>query len=238
MKFKYLFTALFLVIGFSLVAQSFAPPFQGFSRKKTTFITLKDGTEVSVIIKNLKFKKGLIDELKVSPANGGKKIKIKPEDISHMYVPPSGLAKLAQQIDAATDLTKLQDNELSSEHLDDGYLYMESSQVQVKKKKVQYCMLQVMNPTFSKKITVYNDPLAKETMSVGVGGMTLAGGLAKSYYIKKDGEDVAKRIKKKEYKKDMEELFSECPSVVAKYGADPKWSEFEKFIYAFSTDCE
>ena len=63
--------------------------------------------------------------------------------------------------------------------------------------------------------------------------MTLAGGLAKSYYIKKKGEDVARRIKKKEYKKDMEELFGDCKEVVKKYGADPKWSEFEKFIYDY-----
>ncbi|MFT6358505.1 MAG: hypothetical protein ACJAYJ_002726 [Saprospiraceae bacterium] len=229
---------LFLTIGFSLVAQTFAPPFQGFSRKKTTFITLKDGTEISVFIKNLKFKKGLIDELKVSPANGGKKVKINPEDISHMYIPPSDMAKLYQILDAATDLTKLQDNELSTEHLDDGYLYMESSQVQVKKKKVQYCMLQVMNPTFSKKIKVYNDPLSNETVSIGIGGMKLAGGLAKSYYIKKEGEAIARRIKKKEYKKDMDEVFSECSSVIKKYGADPTWSEFEDFIYDYSTECK
>jgi len=237
MKIKHLFTMFFLAMGVSMVAQTFAPPFQGFSRKKTTFITLKDGTEVSVFIKNLKFKKGLIDELKVLPANGGKKVKINPEDISHMYIPPSGMAKLAQKMDAATDLTKIQDNDLSSEHLDDGYLYMESSEVQVKKKKTQYCMLQLMNPSFSKQVKVYNDPLSGETVGVGIGGMTLAGGLAKSYYIKKKGEKLAVRIKKKEYKKDMEEIFSKCPSVVKKYGADPSWSEFEKFIYEYSTEC-
>ncbi|MTI21639.1 hypothetical protein E1176_11465 [Fulvivirga sp. RKSG066] len=115
---------------------------------------------------------------------------------------------------------------------------MESSKVQVKKKKVQDCMLQVMNPTFSKKITVYYDPFAGETASIGVGGMTLAGGLAKSYYIKKDGEEIAKRIKKKEYKKDMEELFGECPELISKYGENPDWSEFEQFIYDYSTMCK
>lgn len=238
MKFKHLLTMLFLVMGFSIIAQTFSPPFQGFSRKKPTFITLKDGTEVSVYIKSLKFKKGLIDELKVSPLDGGKKVKINPEEITHMYIPPSGLAKYYQKLDAATDLTKLQDNELSSEHLDDGYLYMESSEVQVKKKKVQYCMLQVMNPTFSKKVKVYNDPLSNETASVGIGGMKLAGGLAKSYYIKLEGEKIAKRVKKKEYKKDMEEVFTGCPAVIKKYDANPSWSEFEQFIYEYSSECE
>ena len=119
------------------MAQTFTPAFQGYSRKKTTYITLKDGSEISVVIKKLFFKKGLIDEIKVVKSSDGKKVKINPADIDHMYVPPSNLAKLSQAMDAATDLTKLQDGELSSEHLDDGYLYMESSNVQVKKNKTQ-----------------------------------------------------------------------------------------------------
>jgi len=238
MKIRHLLITLSLLLGLSVFGQTFAPPFQGFSRKKTTFITLKDGSEISVRIKNLAFKKGLIDQMKVVMASDGSKVKLNPEDIKHMYVPPSALAKLNQALEAATDLTRIQDNELSSEHLDDGYLYMESCNVQVNKRKTQYCMLQVMNPTFSKKVTVYNDPLSAETMSVGVGGMTLAGGLDKSYYIKKDGEEIARRIKKKEFRKDMEELFAECPKVLEMYGERPKWSDFEKFIYDYSTMCE
>ena len=80
--------------------------------------------------------------------------------------------------------------------------------------------------------------MAKETMSVGVGPMKLAGGLAKSYYIKKAGEEVAFKITKKDYKKEMTTIFSECPDLLQKYGEDPKWSEFEKFIYDYSTMCE
>lgn len=226
----------FLFLSFPSFSQKFAPSFEGFSRKKTTYITLKDGNEISVLVKKLFFKKGLIDDLKVVKASDGKKMKINPEDINYMYIPPSNLAKIGQALDAATDLTKLEDDELSSEHLDEGYLYMESSQVQVKK-KVQYCMLQVMNPTFSKKIKVYNDPFSNESASLGIGGLTLAGGLEKSYYIKKEGEEVARRIKKKEYKKDMDTLFSECPSVLAKYGTDPNWAEFEQFIFDYSVMC-
>jgi len=237
MRFKHLLSVVCFFIGFSAMAQTFTPAFQGYSRKKTTYITLKDGSEISVVIKKLFFKKGLIDEIKVVKSSDGKKVKINPADIDHMYVPPSNLAKLSQAMDAATDLTKLQDGELSSEHLDDGYLYMESSNVQVKKNKTQYCMLQVMNPTFSKNIKIFNDPFAKESAGIGIGGMTVAGGLAKSYYVKKNGEELAKRIKKKEYKKDMEELFSECTAVIEKYQDKPAWSEFEQFIYDYSTMC-
>lgn len=238
MRLKYLFMFLFSVVSFSMTAQKFAPAFEGFSRKKPAFITMADGTEHTVFIKNFKRKKGLIDQIKVESINGGKKIKINPEDISHVYIAPSGLAKLNQKMQASTNLTRIKDGELNSEHLDDGYIYMEASEVQIKKKKTQYCMLQLMNPTFSGKIKVYNDPFAGETASIGIGGMTLAGGLDKSYYIKKEGEDIAKRIKKKEYKKNMTEIFSECPDVLAKYADSPKWSEFEQFIFDYSTICK
>ncbi|MGB3618825.1 MAG: hypothetical protein WBA12_11960 [Catalinimonas sp.] len=227
-----------VAVSFSTAAQTFAPAFQGFSKKKTTYITLKDGTEMSVLVKRLFFKKGLIDDLKVVADGSDEKIKINPEDIDFMYIPPSGLAKFNQKMDALGDIRKMQDGELSSEHLEDGYLYMESSKVQVKKDKVQYCMLQVMNPTFSGKITVYNDPYSRESAGVGVAGMTVAGGLEKSYYIKKEGEEIARRIKKKEYKRDMEELFAECPAVLKKYNEQPKWSEFEQFIYDYSVMCD
>ncbi len=237
MKHKYLLVALIGMLSLSLSAQKFSPAFQGWSKKKPTFITMSDGQEYTVYIKKLKFKKGLIDEIKVEGVDGGKKIKLKPENISHMYVAPSGLAKLGQAMDAATDLTKIQDGELDSGHLDDGYMYMESSEVQIKKKKTQYCMLQVMNPSFSGKIKVYNDPFAKESASIGIGSLKVAGGLAKSYYIKKQGEQVAKKIKKKEYKKDIETLFSECSEVLGKYKDSPKWSEFEAFIFDYSVMC-
>jgi hypothetical protein len=234
---KQLIAAFSLMLAMATTAQTFAPAFNGFSKKKPTYITLKDGTELTVNLKSLKYKKGLIDDLKIIDENG-EKVKINPEEISHMYVPPSNIAKFNQMVDAATDVTKIADNELSSEHLKDGYLYMESSNVQIKKKKTQYCMLQLMNPAFSKMVKVYNDPYAAESASVGVGGMTVAGGLDKSYYIKIEGEDVAKRIKKKEYKKDMEEIFTKCPDVVSKYGADPSWSEFEQFIYEYTIKCQ
>jgi len=237
MKKKYLLIFLSFMIGFSVFAQKFSPGFEDFSRKKTTFITMADGTEHAVYIKKFKRKKGLIDEFKVESVNGGKKVKINPEHISHMYIAPSGLGKLGQKLEAALDLTRIQDGELDKAHLDEGYLYMESSEVQIKKKKTQYCMLQLMNPTFSGKIKVYNDPFAKETASIGLGSLTLAGGLDKSYYIKKKGENIARKIKKKEYKKDMTELFSECSDVLAKYADNSKWSEFETFIFDYSNMC-
>lgn len=234
---KHLITAFSLLIAVATTAQTFAPAFAGYSKKKLTYITLKDGTELTVNIKGLSYKKGLIDDMKIIN-EAGDKVKINPEDISHMYIPPSGLAKFNQIMDAATDVSKIADNELSTEHLEDGYLYMESCEVQVKKSKTQHCMVQLMNPSFSNMVKVYNDPYSGETAGAGVGGVTVVGGLAKSYYIKIGDNEVAQKIKKKEYKKDMDLIFTDCDEVVKKYGADPSWSEFEQFIYEYTIKCQ
>ena len=76
----------------NLVAQSFAPPFGGYSTKKITYLHMEDGSEIQGTIKSLKFKKGLIEEIKLKDDQGNK-IKIDPEDIKYMYIPPSNLAK-------------------------------------------------------------------------------------------------------------------------------------------------
>jgi len=197
---------------------------------------MDDGTEMEVKLKGYKVQKGLIKEIKVRD-EADKKIRIDPAKIKHMYIPPSKLAKFNQKLDAATDLTKIQDGELNQTYLTDGYVYMEKSVVQIKKKSQGSYVMQLINPAFSGKIKVYADPNAKETFSVGVGGMTLAGGLDKSYYIKKASEDVAIRFYKKDYKKQFNELFADCPSLIEKYGSSPKWEDLEQVIYEFSTDC-
>lgn len=236
MKKRNLLTVLFVLTILFAQAQSFAPAFAGFSPKKLTKITKEDGTVIEGRIRVLMFKKGLISKITVKDAND-LKVKLLPTEIKFMYVPPSAMAVAAQKMEALTDLKKLQDGELNTDYLTDGYVYMEKSKVDFGKKQGEY-MLQVVNPTFSLKIKIYNDPYAKESMSVGVGPMKLAGGLEKSYYMKKAGEDVAHKITKKDYKREMSELFSECPELLKKYGENPKWSEFEKFIYEYSTSCK
>lgn len=222
--------------GFQVKAQTFAPTFRGYSSSKITAITMEDGTEVEGKLKGYKVDKGLIKEIKIRDENN-KKVRIDPAKIKHMYIPPSKLGKLAQTLDAAYDLTKIQDGELNQSYLTDGYVYMEKTEVQIKKKKTDSYMMQLINPQFSKKIKVYADPNAKETASVGIGGFTVAGGLDKSYYIQKAGDPVAVRLKKKEYKEQFNEIFAECPSLIEKYGDDPKWSELEKLVFEYSTEC-
>ncbi|WP_010523061.1 hypothetical protein [Aquimarina agarivorans] len=93
-------------------------------------------------------------------------------------------------------------------------------------------MVQLLNPGFSKHVKVYHDPYAKETMSIGVGSLKLAGGIAKSYYIAKDDKP-AFRLKKKDYDKQFIPLWTSCKKVIENY-TNPVWRDLAKHIITFS----
>ncbi len=224
-----------VVFTISAQAQELMETFSSFSEKKTTYITMDDGTQIQANLKKFKYKKGLIEEIKIKDLSG-KKQKIKPEKIKHMYVPISGWAKLGKALDVRDDATRWGKTSLKQDVFEKGYVYFEKSKVKIKK-KTRTLLVQLLNPSFSDKVKIYNDPLAKETLNAGIGGIKVAGGHEKSYYIKK-GSDVAYRIKKKTYKEEFKLIFEDCPSLVEKIDANRNWADFVGHIYQYTTDCE
>ena len=79
---------------------------------------------------------------------------------------------------------------------------------------------------------MYHDPFAKETASLGIGGVSVAGGDAKSYYILT--KKVAYRLKKKTYDEEYKLLFKGCSAVL---NNQAKWSAFAEAIYTHSKEC-
>lgn len=217
----------------SLTAQNFVVPNHTFSHKKTAYITLKSGNEVEGTVKKISRKKGLIEEIMIV-SESGKKVKYDPADIQHMYLPPSGFDKLSNALEYMDDATMWSNSDLNADIINKGYAYFEQAEVMVKKKKMTLLM-QLLNPSFSGKVQVYHDPFANETASVGIGGIKMAGGDDKSYYVKK-GDEVAIRLKKKDYDEHYERLFGDCAEVGAKEKI--KWSEFQATVYAYDKECE
>ena len=225
---------LFVCISISTHAQNFLPGFNGFSKKKTSYLHMEGGEIVKGNLNKLKYEKGLIEEVRIKDLND-KKVKIKPDNIEFMYLPPSGLAKLVNFSDFITDADQWNNDDLDQSLFKSGYAYFEKSEVRVKK-KTNTLMVQLVNPSFCEKIKVFQDPYAKETASIGVGPLK-AGGIAKSYYVKK-GNEVAIRLKKKNYEEEFKMFFGDCPALIEKYGAKPKWSEFAKHIYEYTKECK
>lgn len=238
---RYFISRLVLVLAVVLTAATFAsaqeekppglmnPTYQ-FSKKKTSYITLKDGTEIVGNVKDFDRKKGITKYIKIKDTNG-KTHKLKGSDIKHGYFQPTALSKLSSFYD---DL-KVQHwgKDLNEEMFTNGYVYLENTNVQVKKKQVELLM-QLLNPHFSDGIRIYFDPLAKKTASIGVGPLS-AGGDAKSYYVKKNGAKTAVRLKKKDYKTEFAAYFGDCEGV--KTSKKTKWSDLAEHAYIYASEC-
>jgi len=214
-----------------MIAQELLTPSHSFSHKKTAYVTLADGTEIQGNIKDIDRKKGLIEFIKLKDG-AGKKHKLDAEEVKFMYLPPSGLDKLSKAYGAITDASKWTDEKMDQDLLNQGYIFFELADVKIKKKNRQLLM-QLLNPTFSKQVKVYHDPFAKQTMGLGVAGIKVAGGIAKSYYVAK-GDKPAFKLQKKNYKKEFMPMWNSCKKIITDY-PDMKWSDLTEHVKNYST---
>lgn len=227
---------LFLAFTTSVFAQDFQKPADRFSKKEMCYFYLHDGTEIQGKIDDLDRKKGLIKQVEIYvDGDKKKKKKLKPADINYMYLKPSGFDKFAKKYDDMFDLQSYEmDRSVDIEKIQEGYVLFESTEVMIKKKK-RTLLLQLLNPSFAKDIKVYYDPFARQTASAGIGGMTLAGGDAKSYFVKVRDE-VATKVKKKNYKDHYEDMYKGCKDVSRKY-KKVKWINFREHILLYNDKC-
>jgi len=216
-----------------LTAQKFSIPLEGFSKKKTAYFYMEDGSEIKGTLSGFKRTKGLIETVKMKDLDG-EKVKMNPEKIDYMYLAPSNLGKFGAALETINNVSSWEkETTIDTTLIKDGYVLFEKVSTKVKK-KTDDLMLQILNPSFSQNIKVYHDPFSKETASVGVGGITVAGGLDKSYYIKKAADKSAYRLLKKDYKEQFADIFGDCPELMEKYGDNIKWNEFETHIYEYT----
>jgi transcriptional antiterminator Rof (Rho-off) len=232
----YLSTVILLVaLANQVFAQDFIPAYDRFSGKETSYIMLEDGSKVEGTLEDLDRKKGLIQEVVIKDASG-KKITLTPDRIKAMYLMPSGFSKLSTNMDVGTKVKKWDAKYIDSEIIKKGYAYFEKAKVVIKKDQ-EMLLMQLLNPGFNSKIKVFHDPFAAETMRVGFGGLTMAGGDDKSYYVQV-GDNVAKKLKKKDYDDEYKVLYASCSPLLKKISEKLRWTEFAQHIYEFSFDCQ
>lgn len=226
----------FVLISNITFGQQFVDAASLFSSKKIAILNLKDGTVVKGFIHDIDRKKGLIEEVVLKDSITKKKTTYLPEVISNMYLPPSGFDQYASFTDKMYDAQKWESDNINAAYVKEGYAFFENSEVMLKDKKL-VLMVQLINPGFCTKIKVYEDPYAAETASVGFGGITVAGGDKKSYFIKK-GNDVAYKLLKKNYDEEFPKLFGDCPSLLDANKKNPVWVHLAKHIMTYSKDCK
>jgi len=230
-------TTIALFISLSLIGQNnkfFVKAVDGFSKKKVSYLTLMDGTEVTGKIKKLKRKKWLFEKVIIIDDNDEKR-EFEASEIKSMYLPQSGWDKLGKMSDMLSDATQWESTDLNQEYLEDGYAYFESTEVYYKKKKKKVLLLQLINPSYSGEVKVFYDPTAGESVGLGVRGINIAGGGDKSFYIK-IGDEVAFKLKKKKYKDQIKNIFSKCPDYLRKV-KKWNWEKFGETLLDYTKNC-
>lgn len=235
MTFRIMSAALLLLTAPLAKAQDFLDGAQRFSGNKEAYLTLSSGEEVTGFVEDLNRKKGLISSIVLKDTDG-KETTYAPDQVKHMYLAPTGYDQFVQGSDKAFNAARWnEDQSAHAQHIKSGYVFFETTEVMVKKKKMTL-LLQLVNPGFANGIKVYFDPFATETGGVSVGGLQVSGGDKRSYYFKK-GDATAVRIGKKEYDDESAKLYKGCSGLKKEFPKGLKWSQVAKHVFFYSENC-
>jgi hypothetical protein len=147
-----------------------------------------------------------------------------------LAIPGSDWAKFAALSESTRSIAKMKNTKAKEFDRELIYFFQEY----LEDRKIT-ALMQIVNPDFSSKIVVYNDPFAAETLGIGVAGIQITGGIDKSYYVKVGGK--TKRFFKKDYDDDFKTLFSSCPSLLEKYKSFA-WRDFPQHLFFYDTECK
>lgn len=226
---------LLLLAVHSVNAQNFLDGAYRFSGTKEAYITLNTGETITSFVDDIKRKKGLISVIKLKDA-AGKEVTLSPDQVKHMYLAPTGFDNLTQALDDANTVSRWnEDKSAHAEYIKQGYVFFETTEVMVKKKKMTL-LLQLVNPGFANGIKVYFDPWATETGGLAVGGLQVTGGDKRSFYFKK-GDKTAIKIGKGNYEDEFANLYGGCDAFKKKFGKKMKWSQVEEHVFFYSENC-
>ena len=222
---KFNLCTLMLLFSMLTYSQSFMSAFSNIGTNKGMVIK-KDGDTLkgtfSLIYHTENIKKISIKD------EDGVKHKLESEQIKKVLIKINDLAILGA-IDATSSVKDLSKTDLNAVTKSEYYIYERA--VTPKKNKTK--VMQLVNFGFDSKMKVYRNPTSGETGGVKLGGIKLTGGIEKSYYIVKDGEDVAIEVKKGDYKKQFYKIFTtKCPEMKdVLNGKKPDWDDISLHVF-------
>lgn len=255
---------LLLLVVSGMNAQSFfLATSESFSVKDSSILNMKNGDRLVGQIVKAKATKGLITEI-VLKIEGTKKT-IHASDMSSIFLAKFDKKTIKTWIESKTSFDKLFVDlpfEVErNEYFDPEYFYYENHLVEFENGDKVEGLLLLLNPFFCSRIKVFEDPRASKTTSTSfnVGledskterlrkqrfpgrkdavrvDLFKTEGLDKAFFIKK-GDSKVYRIKKKEFKKQAEELFDGCDSVLGD-DSNYSWLKFDKYILKYTTECK
>jgi hypothetical protein len=219
-----------LAIGHTALGQKFLPTIKRFSGTKPGQITLVSGEKIDVTVKKIKRKKTFVYKIKGHRIADNSKFKYKAEQIKEMSLAPANWSKLITLLESDQSVLTKAKTDYSQINREFVNLYQE----RIKRGKKKPRMMQLLNPGSEGKVRVYDDSRATSTQGVAVQGVSLTGGIKKSYYVRYKG--TFGKIKKSQYNKLFKEYFGNCPALLAQYKLSA-WRDFPDHLYYYEQHC-
>lgn len=198
-------------------------------------VQMANGEEITGKLSSGSAMNGYISAITVKLDNG-EKVKLKPEDISRLSIKASKLAKLTMIAESTSSI-----KEMTNTNFDDiinrEYIIFETAMRHNKNEKLR--LMQLLNPGFDTHIKVFADPNPnRKTSGIGVAGIKLTGDTEKSYLFVQNNEK-AVLVKKGDYKKDFDDLYKNCPKMLAAFAGEKlKWADVAGHVFAYEQVCE
>jgi len=212
--------------------QALITPTFSYSRQKPAYVYLKDGSQIEGIIKGLSRKKGQIATIEIE-----KNVNVRAyeaNEIDHMYLPSSAINNISNQLNTIDNVQNINKPQSDPNFGKEGYVRLEQMEVNYGK-KTYTLMLQLLNPHFEEVVKIYHDPMADETESLQVAGISIAGGVEASYFISFNGE-AAYKINQKRYWSTYKELWGKCESMLYE-SYDKRWDNLGLHVFDY-TNCQ
>lgn len=203
------------------------------ARKKISTILLKDGKEIRGYVQGVRGKQSQINRVILKEAETDEKMDIDISQIKEAYLFASGIDKASKVEHQISQVGTSKRNNMRKATTNDEIYFVNKSVSLKNKKDEQELLLQLLNPDFDDFISVYFDPISRESKGVGLGGINLGGGVLFSYYVEKDGEVFW--VRKKEFEKQYSKLFGDSPEFMKKYPVKSvKWDWFSGLVLEYT----
>jgi len=208
-------------------AQSFVLPIEGdIVGKPEAYVITAEGQRREGVIGMHGMVNGSISSVQLLVDGQGEKYRAR--DMQELGIKSTGIAAALSAVAGAAS-GQSQRSELE-EVLDREYIYFQ--QAEMPGLISRSTMLQVLNPGFNSRISVYKDPDAESKRGFLMG--LVFGNADSSYLISKD-ESKARTVKKFGYRRTFRQLFGDCAEM-----ADPgriRYWDLSAHVYAYDQAC-
>jgi hypothetical protein len=214
-----------LAICSSAQAQSFILPIESISGTDAYVVTA-DGERVDGQVGMTAYVNGTLRSVRIKQDDGGETFKSK--ELEAFAYKPTALARLGAMAEGTSSIAVSSRTDFS-EVIEREYVYFE--QAELPGLLSSSAMLQLVNPGFNSRVSVYHDPDAKESRSF----LGIFGGGDKSYVVVKEELDTV-RVKKWKYRRQFNTLFGDCSAMVDSVDGH-SWRDFATHTYLYDTTC-